>query len=172
MAEAYDSSIPELQCIEDKTCISSCDCFNKNNQVSIDKSIERTVIEPAESKEDSRLFMDVLDAFPGDGLSPGLKNVLSAIISSIKNLDARLISVEMEASRRTPPINQINWNEKRELAEFRIAENGGRIAQKDLQKKLGVRSRTTMTYLVSDLRSTGRYKVGLIGRCNYIEVIE
>jgi len=78
----------------------------------------------------------------------------------------------MEASRRIPPINQINWKERLELAEFRIAEHGGRIAQKDLRKILGVRSRTTMSSLVGDLRRTGRYRVELIGRCNYIEMIE
>ena len=79
---------------------------------------------------------------------------------------------EKEASRRIPPINQINWKERLELAEFRIAEHGGRIAQKDLRKKLGVRSRTTMTHLMNQLRSTVRYRVFKIGRCNYIEVIE
>jgi len=158
-------------CIEDKTCICSCDCLNINDEASIDKSIEGTVIEPAESKEGSRLFLDVLDAFQEDGLPPGLKKVLSAIIRYIQNLDARM-TPEKEASRRIPPINQINWKERLELAEFRIAEHGGRIAQKDLRKKLGVRSRTTMTHLMNQLRSTGRYRVFKIGRCNYIEVIE
>ena len=171
MAEAYDSSIPELQCIE-KTCISSSDCLYKNNDVSNYKSIEGTVKGADKSKEGLALFLDILDAFQEDDLSPRQKNVLSAIIGSIENLHARLTTLEMLDSKRTPSDNRITWSKMVELAEFRIAEHGGKIGQKDLQKNLGIRSRTTMTFLVNQLRSTGRYRVSKRGRCNFIEMIE
>lgn len=169
MAEAYNSSIREGHSIEE-TCVSPSDCLYKNNDSSNDMSIEGTINEVARSKEVLGLSLDVLDAFQEDELSPRLRNVLSAIISSMENLHGRLTTQELQDSKRTPSSCRIPWKVKLELAEFRIAEHGGRISQRDLQKNLGIRSRTTMTFLVSQLRSTGRYSVSKNGRCNFIEM--
>jgi hypothetical protein len=171
MVEAYNSSIQEGHTIEE-TCISPSDCLYKNNDSSNDMSIEGTINGASEPKEGLELSLDILDAFQQDELSPRLKNVLSAIINSIENLHGLITTQELQGSKRTPSACRIPWKVKLELAEFRIAEHGGRISQKDLQKNLEIRSRTTMTFLVNQLRSTGRYSVSKRGRCNFIEMIK
>jgi hypothetical protein len=164
--------IEKNPCHKSPNEINSTDCLHRSSQVSIDPSIRGTIREDSEPNRDPRLFPSNLDTILKDESLGKTTEVLVLLKDSIQNLNERLSNLEMNYSRRSPGPKRLDWTEITSLAELRIAEKGGKISQKELQKSLEIGSRTTMTYLVSFLKSTGRYMVWRKGRINIIEAIE
>jgi hypothetical protein len=157
---------------ENAIVIDSCDWPHKDNDVSINESTSGTIKVDPLSNRGLRLFPGDLDAIiEDDGLGKVAK-VLGPLIDSVQDLHERVNTLEMLSAKKSQHTKRIDWKEIISLAEFRIAERGGKITQKELQRTLEIASRTTMTNLVGLLKNTGRYTVWREGRKNIIEVAQ
>jgi len=164
--------IEQNPCHKSLNEICSTDCLNRNSQVFMDPSIGGTISEDSGPNKGLRLFPSNLDSFLEDESLGKTAEVLVLLADSIQNLHERLSTLEMNYYKRSLRTKRLDWTEITSLAELRIAEKGGKISQKELQKSLEIGSRTTMTHLVSLLRTTGRYMVWRKGRSNIIEAVE
>jgi uncharacterized membrane protein len=157
---------PESQCL-----MSPSECSYKTDLMSTDSSMKGTVAVASKALEGLALFQSILDVFQEDNISPLVRDLLCLMKDSIQDLNDRITVLEMQASRRVISSSRMNWRDRLVMAEFRITENRGRMLQKDLQRNLGISSRTTMSHLVDQLTSSGRYRKHKEGRNNIIERI-
>jgi len=96
-----------------------------------------------------------------------LDGIIKQILQVLDEHEMRLKLVE---ERLQTSISTIECEDTASIVMLRVIEHGGRIYQKELQKMLGVRSRTTMAKLVHKLVRTGKISVRRVGRRNLIEV--
>lgn len=84
----------------------------------------------------------------------------------LKDHETRLKRIEelIQASIEEP-------EETISIVMLRVIEHGGRIYQQELQRVLGIRSRTTMSKLAHKLVETGKFRICRVGRRNIIEVV-
>jgi hypothetical protein len=141
--------------------------------MSTNMSTSGTIRRVFEANEDMRLFPDMMDTFSGKQVTLGkILRLLKTAFARMDGLCTRVAILESQADKKNPPLKKLDWKELTSLAEFRIAEHNGRIAQQELQRELEIGSRTTMTQLVNILKRSGRYAVRKRGRHNLIERLQ
>jgi hypothetical protein len=171
MNDVTASIIEDIQSDRAEICIHPFNGQYKDSDMSTNMSADRTIIGGFESKKPLELFLDILDAISKESLPPKLLELLELVAKMLKDMQIRIEILEIKKMKAGICSYRVDWKELVDQAEFRIIENGNHMHQKDLQKSLGIQSRTTMTEFVRLLKSTGRYCVKRQGRENIIEVI-
>lgn len=142
----------------------------KSSDMSTNVSTSGTVRGVFGAKEGLGLFPDMMDAFLGKRVTFGkILRLLKTAFARIDDLCRRVAILECQADKKNPPLKKLDRNDLTKLAEFRIIEHGGRMTQQELQRELGIGSRTTMTQLVNILKQSGRHNTRKHGRYNIIE---
>jgi len=172
MTENTESAKEHFDLPVNHRLMSPSDGLYKTHLMSRDLSSEETIYSVRMARERLELFLSTLDALNKENISPEVLTLLSVLADLVQVQNERLTALEEQNSKRLVSSRGMNWRDRLVLAEFRITENDGCMLQRDLQRILGIKSRTTMSYLVDLLTSSGQYRKHKKGRNNIIERVE